>query len=144
MENIFAQYQIEMPKAYQEKIKNYVATGSQNQSRENAPFNRQVDFWFAALCLAFNKGQTPSKISETYNAITAEILTRDPTRVTQIQMIALAVTKEPQILLEPKKMLDIAIGLANSGIPLLLDILADTEATPLWNVYYELEDLAAD
>lgn len=143
MENIFAQYQIDMPKIYQDKIKNYVATGGQNQSRENAPFERQIDFWFVSLCLAFQKGLTPMKEKETYNAITAEILSRNPYRITQMQMIALAVSGEPNILLEPKRMLDICIGLANAGIPVLLNILADTEATPLWNIYYELEDLVS-
>lgn len=141
MDNIFAQYQIEMPRAYQDKIKNYVATGSQSQSRENAPFDRQIDFWYMALCLAFYKGLTPVKEKDTYNAITAEILSRNPYRITQLQMIALTVAGDPSVLLEPKKMLDICINLANAGIPVLVSILSDTEATPLWNIYYELEDL---
>ncbi|KKO46559.1 hypothetical protein WG68_04435 [Arsukibacterium ikkense] len=143
MDNIFAQYQIEMPKAYQDKIKNYVATGSQNQSRENAPFDRQIDFWYMALCIAFQKGLTPTKEKDTYNAISAEILSRNPHRITQMQMISLTIAEEPSILLEPKKMLDICTSLANAGIPVLLSILADTESTPLWNIYYELEDLAS-
>ncbi|WP_290653588.1 hypothetical protein [Idiomarina sp.] len=142
MENIFAQYQIEMPKAYQEQIRNFVSTGSQNQSRENSPFDRQIDFWFMALCLAFNKGLTPMKEKNTYNAITAEILNRNPHRVAQMQMIALAETEDPNILLDPKRMLDLCVGLANAGIPMLLKILSETEATPLWNIYYELEELA--
>lgn len=141
MDNVFAQYQIEMPKSYQESIKNFVATGSQSQSRENAPFDRQIDFWFMALCLAFRKGLTPLKEKETYNAITAEILSRNSYRVIFLQMIALSVSKDPNILLEPKKMLDICCGLANAGIPLLISILSDTEAAPLWNLYYELEEL---
>ena len=74
MENVFAPYQITMPSSYQESIKNYVSTGTRNQSRENAPFNRQIDFWYMALCLAFNKNLTPIKEKSTYNAITAEIL----------------------------------------------------------------------
>lgn len=142
MDNIFAQYQIEMPKVYQDRIKNFVSTGSQNQSKENSPFERQIDFWFMALCLAFNKGLLPSKEKETYNAITAEILSRNPFRISQMQMIAIATTEDPNILLEPKKMLDICIGLANSGIPLLLEILSDTESSPLWNMYYYLEELS--
>lgn len=142
MENIFAQYPIEMPKAYQEQIRNFVSTGSQNQSRENSPFDRQIDFWFMALCLAFNKGLTPMKEKNTYNAITAEILNRNPHRIAQMQMIALAETEDPNILLDPKRMLDLCVGLANAGIPMLLKTLSETEATPLWNIYYELEELA--
>lgn len=143
MDNIFAQYQIEMPKVYQEKIKTYVSTGGNAESRENTPFDRQIDFWYMALCLAFKEGLTPTKEKDTYNAITAEILSRNSYRVTQMQMIALAATNDTNILLEPKKMLDVCIGLANAGIPMLLNILADTEATPLWNIYYELEELTS-
>lgn len=138
--NIFAQYQIEMPKIYQDQIKRYVSTSGQNESRENAPFERQVDFWFMALCIAFNEELTPIKEKETYNATTAEILSRDNFRITQMQMIALAMTQTEEILLEPKKMFDTCIDLANAGIPKLLGILGDTEASPLWNIYYQLED----
>ena len=143
MDNIFAQYQIEMPKIYQEKIKTYVSTGGNAESRENSPFDRQIDFWYMSLCLAFKKDLTPIKESDTYNAITAEILSRNSFRITQMQMIALAITNDQSILLEPKKMLDVCCGLANAGIPMLLNILADTEATPLWNMYYELEELTS-
>lgn len=141
MDNIFAQYQIEMPKVYQDKIKAFVSTGSNSQSRENTPFDRQIDFWYMALCLAFRDDLTPTKEKDTYNAITAEILSRNSYRVNQMQMIALATSKDANILLEPKKMLDVCVGLANAGIPVLLNILSDTEATPLWNMYYELEEL---
>lgn len=138
--NIFAQYQIEMPKVYQEQIKRYVSTSGQNESRENAPFGRQVDFWYMALCIAFKEGLSPVKEKDTYNATTAEILSRDSFRITQMQMIALAITKSEDILLEPKKMFDVCINLANAGIPKLLGILSDTEQSPLWNIYDLLED----
>ncbi|WP_281222920.1 hypothetical protein [Photobacterium sanguinicancri] len=141
MENIFAPYPITMPSNYQESIKNYVSTGTKNQSRENAPFNRQIDFWYMALCLAFNKGLTGTKEKNTYNAITGEILSRNPYRIAQIQMIALTITNDETVLSSPKEMLDICINLANSGIPLLLSILDDTDASPLQNIFDELEDL---
>ncbi len=141
MENIFAPYQIQMPSKYQEKIKSFVSTSGGGQSRENAPFDRQVDFWFMALCLGFNNGLVQSKESDTYNAITAEILSRDPHRVVQMQMIAISVSNDPNVLSEPKVMHDICIGIANSGIPLLLTILSDTDQSPLWNIFDEVIDL---
>ena len=141
MENIFAQYQITMPSNYQESIKSYVSTGTQSQSRVNSPFNRQIDFWYMALCLAFNKELTPIKEKETYNAITAEILSRNPHRPVQMQMIALSISNNQEILNTPKEMLDICINLANAGIPLLLSILKNTDATPLQNIFDELEEI---
>lgn len=141
MENIFASYSIEIPRIYQEKLKTFVSTGTQSESRENSPFDRQVDFWFMSLCLAFNKGLTPVKEKDTYNAITAEILSRDPHRVTQMQMIALSLTHDVQVLAQPKKMLDLCCELANAGIPTLISILSDTDDYPLSNIYDELESL---
>lgn len=141
MENIFSQYPLTMPASYQDRIKEYVSTGTSNQSRENAPFKRQIDFWYLALCLAFKKGLTGAKEKNTYNFITGEILSRDSFRISQIQMIALATTKDTEILGSPKEMLDIAINLANEGIPLLLSILDDTDSTPLQNIFDELESI---
>lgn len=143
MENIFSQYQITMPASYQDRIKEYVSTGTSNQSRENAPFNRQIDFWFIALCLAFKKGLPGAKQKNNYNFITGEILSRDPFRISQIQMIALATTKNTEILNHPKEMLDITISLANEGVPLLLSILDDTDSSPLQNIFDELENLCS-
>lgn len=143
MENVFAPYFITMPSSYQESIKNYVSTGTNSQSRENAPFNRQIDFWYMALCLAFNKDLTPIKEKDTYNATTAEILSRNSFRPTQMQMIALSASNDEQILNAPKEMLDICINLANAGIPLLLSILNDPDATPLHNIFDELESLCS-
>lgn len=142
MENIFAQYPIVMPIAFQDSIKKFVGTGGYESSKENAPFARQVDFWFFSLCYAFNKGLTPVKEKDTYNAVQAEILSRDPSRIGQIQLIALSVTKNPETLKNPREMLDIAISLANAGIPNVLSILQDTDSTPLWNLFSEVEELS--
>lgn len=141
MENIFSQYQLTMPASYQDRIKEYVSTGTSNQSRVNAPFNRQIDFWYLALCLAFKKGLTGVQEKNTYNFITGEILSRDPFRISQIQMIALASTQNTEVLGSPREMLDIAINLANEGIPLLLSILDDTDGNPLQNIFDELENI---
>ena len=95
-----------------------------------------------SVCLAFRQNLEPIKVKDTYNAITAEILSRDQHRVVQLQMIALSVTKDPDILTKPKSMLDVCIDLANAGIPLLLTILSDTDQSPLWNLCDELDLLA--
>jgi hypothetical protein len=139
MDNIFAQYSILMPLGFQDKVKGFVSTGSIGGSRENTPFDRQVDFWFMAVCLAFRKKLPPVKASKTYNATTAEILSRDPHRVIQLQMIALSISGDEEVLLKPKEMFDICSNLANAGIPYLIAILSDTEELPLWNLYTELE-----
>jgi len=141
MENLFAQYPITMPSRYQEKIKTYSETGSSNQSRENSPFNRQIDFWYMALCIAFNKGLTPTPERETYAPITGEIFSRNQHRIAQIQMIAITQKETIEVLNNPKEMLDCCIELANAGIPYLLALLDDTDATPLQNIFDELENI---
>jgi hypothetical protein len=141
MDNIFAPYPIVMPSKYQDKIKTYSETGTQNQSRENSPFNRQIDFWFMALCLAFNKNITPVPEKDTYAPITGEILSRNPHRIAQMQMIAIAEKGTVDVLNNPKDILDCCVELANAGIPYLLSLLDDTDATPLQNIFDELENI---
>lgn len=141
MENVFASYDVVMPSVYQEKIKAFVSTGSTNQSRENSPFDRQVDFWYMAVCIAFHKGLDPIKEKDTYKATSAEILSRNSYRVPQMQMIALSISEDIEVLNDPKKMFDICVGLANAGVPVLLNILSDPDSSPLWNIFTELEEL---
>ncbi|WP_139460218.1 hypothetical protein [Aeromonas veronii] len=138
MENIFSSFSINMPLVYQEKIKNFVS-GSIKQLNENKPFERQVDFWYLALCLAFSKGLEPHKEKDVYTAVTAEILSRDPYRIIHLQMIALSSSEDVNILLKPKEMFDICCGYANAGIPLLISILSSPDTSPLWALYEELE-----
>ena len=139
--NIFAQYQIDIPIKYQDQIKSYVSTGGTGSSKANTPFLRQVDFWYMALVVAFNKGFEPVVEKETYNAVTAEILSRNDYRIHHMQLIALAHFQDPSVLAEPRKVLDYCLSLANAGIPYVISILQSPDNLPMWNIFDEIEDM---
>jgi hypothetical protein len=139
MENTFANYQITIPAKYQDKVKKYCRTGGTGSDPFNAPFKRQVDLWFIALCIAFKEGLLREKVKDTYNATTAAILSNDQYRVHLMYLIALADTKDEAIVTDAKAVFDICCEYANAGIPFLLELLDDPDQKPIWNVFDYLE-----
>ncbi|MGL5370255.1 MAG: hypothetical protein ACRDBF_04395 [Plesiomonas shigelloides] len=139
MENTFASFQIAIPNKYQDKIKKYCSTGGSNIDIFNAPFKRQVDFWFVALCISFKEGLLREKVKDTYNATTAAILSSDPYRIHLMYLIALSDTKSEDILTNPRAIFDICCEYANAGIPYLLELLDDPDQKPVWNIFDYLE-----
>lgn len=138
-ENPFSGYNIDIPKKYDEQVRRFSATGGGNKSREISPFDRQVDFWFCAFVLAIKKGLSPVEEKETYNAVSASILSSDSYRTTYIQAVYLAITKDIEGLANHRKVMDFALARANAGMPVLIQILDDTEQRPLWNILEEIE-----
>jgi hypothetical protein len=138
-DNPFSNFNIDIPRKYSEKIKSYSATGGGSGSRELCPFERQVDFWYCAFLLAVNKELSPVIEKDTYNATGATILTTDPYRIIHIRATFLSISKDLAGLADNKKVFDFAMGMANAGIPLLIQILDDDEQKPIWNILDEIE-----
>ncbi|MDG1923410.1 MAG: hypothetical protein P8I90_10815 [Glaciecola sp.] len=139
MENSFANYQITIPTKYQDKVKKYCRTGGVGGDTFNAPFKRQVDLWFFALCISFKEGLIREKLKDTYNATTAAILSNDQYRVHLMYLIALADTTDEAIVTDSKAVFDICCEYANAGIPFLLELLDDPDQKPIWNAFDYLE-----
>jgi hypothetical protein len=139
MENSFANYQITIPSKYQDKVKKYCRTSGTGVDIFNAPFKRQVDLWFVALCISFKEGLLREKIKDTYNATTAAILSNDQYRIHLMYLIALTDTKDETILTDSKAVFDICSEYANAGIPYVLELLDDPDQKPIWNMYDYLE-----
>lgn len=140
--NPFASYQLEIPKKYQDSVQKYARTAGKNDSLEHAPFARQVDVWFLSFLVAVNNGLEPVKEKDTYNATPASILDRDPYRISLIQLCALGITKDLEILKEPRKTFDYALQMANAGFPKLFQILNNEDDTPLMSMIEALEEMA--
>lgn len=141
--NPFAQYNIEIPKRFQDAVKKYCKTGGQKSTPEFSPFERQIDFWFTAFLFGVNKKLDPVKETDTYNATAASILDRDPDRISFMFLSILGLTKDFDKLADHKWIFDYCLGLANAGFPYLIEILADVDDTPLWAVLEEFESMAA-
>jgi len=145
--NPFTAFPIDIPKKYQEAIKKYCKTGEAREGKlekwnpEFTPFERQIDFWFMAFLTAVNKELDPEKGVDTYTPITGEILSRDAKRADFMRLVVLGRTEDFNILADNKAIFNYCIGLANAGIPHLIQILDDEDDRPLWAILYELESL---
>jgi hypothetical protein len=137
--NPFSNFNIEIPNKYSEQVKRYCMTGGNSGSRELAPFERQVDFWYCAFILAVKKELSPTVEKDTYNVTPATILSTDSYRITHIQAVYLSISKDISGLADNKRVFDFASGLANAGMPILIQILNDTDQKPMWNILDEIE-----
>jgi hypothetical protein len=141
--NPFASFSVEIPKKYQDVIKKFCKTGEGSQEKWNPefiPFERQIDFWFMAFLIAVKKELEPEKLADTYTAVTGEILSRDPKRIAFMQLTVLGITKNFDILANDREIFNYCLGLANAGIPHLIQILDNPEeGRPLWLILEELE-----
>ena len=138
-DNPFASYTVEIPKKYAEEVKRFCQSAGRKVTYEYAPFRRQVDFWYFSLLFAINKKLDPSPESDTSNITPASILSNDPHRVTHIQLSFLAQSGDLAMLADHRRVFDYALGMANAGIPYVLQLLNDPDDKPLWSVLDDIE-----
>lgn len=137
--NPFAQYDIEMPRSYKDKIATFCTTGSVKRSKIRAPFYRQVDFWYAAFLIAVKRGLEPVHERDTYKVTPASILSTNAWRVPHIQAAYLVLTQNVSGLAENRKIFDFALSMANAGIPSLIQLLEVDDDDPMWALLDESE-----
>ena len=114
----------------------YCQTGDSALSIDQSPFPRMVDFWFAGLSLAAREGLEPKQLTkgETSNKIAeGSIFDSDNWRVQAIMLVAIAVKDDVQIVDHPRRIMDIANGLAASGIAEIVEMLCEGNQPPIWN-----------
>jgi hypothetical protein len=140
-DNPFSTFNITTPRKFTEEIKKYCHTSGGKVSPKYSPFKRQVDFWFLAFCYAVKKDLEPIKEVDVVNMTQATILSQESYRVSFIQLSYLGNYQDVNLLAEHKVVFDWAIGMANAGIPYILQILSDSEDTPLNNMLDEIEAL---
>lgn len=133
-ENPFSSFNVEMPKKYDERVRQFCATSGRGRAGELAPFGRQIDFWFTAFIIAAKKRLDPIDESDTYNVTPASILSTDPYRITHIQSVFLSFTNDIDGLADDRKVFDFSIRLTNAGIPFLIQILDESDLKPIWNI----------
>lgn len=140
-DNPFATFNITTPRKFTDEIKRLCQTSGGKVSPKYAPFKRQVDFWFLAFCYAVNRGVEPVKEEDGVNMTTGTILSQEAYRISYIQLAYLGLYQDIELLAEHKVVFDWAVGMANAGIPYLLQILSDADDTPLNNMLDELEGI---
>lgn len=124
-DNLFAGQDVTVAEDYRRHFDAYVQRREGKGARpEHQPFNRNVDFWFAAICVAVRKGIKPAPpAGKTYKAAEGVALGLPDWRPTALTLLAIADSGEPSVVERPGEMMRIANAYAHVGFPELLDIL---------------------
>ena len=144
-DNPFNSMTIISPKAQQEDYDHYCQTG-QRAKPNMSPFPRKVDLWFAGLSVAVRKNLKPVDLAnlpkkETADIISGSIFNTDGWQAQAIMLIAIAVDGDLEIVLNPRRMMDIANGLAAAGVPHIVKMLNEGSESPIWNLSDAFEKL---
>ncbi len=99
--------------------------------------------WFTGILVAKRKNLEPINLQkqETVDIISGVIFDTDGWQAQAIMLIAIAVKGNLEIVLNPREMMDIANGLAATGVPHIVKMLNDGPQTPIWNLSDAFEEL---
>lgn len=129
MSNPFVNAEVNAPTEFQEYFRRYSQTTGASTVGEydRKPFPRMVDFWFLAIAVAVKLGLKPVKLDgrETYKAIEGAAIVSPEWRVHALKLIAIGETEDPEVIKDPRRMMEIANGLAFAGMPHLIEVLED-------------------
>lgn len=141
-QNPFASFNVEIPRQYAEQVKSYCKTGSNQDSLEFAPFDRQVDMWYFAFLYALKKQLSPKQEKDASNVTFASILSTDSSRIAYIQLAYLGYYNSIEDLSNHRKVFNFAQEMANAGLPYIINLLKNDEQRPIWNCLDEIEALS--
>lgn len=137
--NPFANQAIHVPNAYHQDLRNYSSTFSAEEDRsashEEIPFDRYIDFWLLAAALGASENHyMPIEPRDKKRFIDGSVLQRDLPAIEFLLLLAISHEKDPFVVDEPRKVLNIAEGYAATGIPLIIDMMATGHLTPQQNL----------
>lgn len=142
----FSGQEVNAPIEFREYFQKYSqSTGASTVSDlDKKPFPRMVDFWFLAICVAVKKGLKPVELEgrDTYKAIEGAAIVSPEWRTQALRLIAIAETKDPEVVQDPRRMMRIANGLAFAGMPHLIEILEQSPDDEALGLADELASMA--
>ncbi len=138
-DNPYASYNIEIPRNYSDEVKRFCRSGGGRDTYEFAPFERQVDLWYFSFIYAVAEGLDPIVSKDGSNITPASILSTNSYRITHIKLAYLGRYKDLQQLADHRMVFDYALGMANAGMPYVLQLLKDPDERPLWSLLDEIE-----
>lgn len=124
-DNPFAGQDVTVAEDYRRHFDAYVQRREGKAARpEHQPFDRNVDFWFAAICVAVRKELVPTPPSgKTYKAAEGVALGTPEWRPTALTLLAIADSGDASVVERPGEMMRIANAYAHVGFPELLEVL---------------------
>lgn len=140
--NPFQGMDISVPEEFRDTFARYCMTGKKSNI-DHSPFPRMVDMWFLSICIAVKLDMEPVDLSksENYKIIDGSIFANDPIRIHAMMLIAIKKTDDVEIASEPRKVMNLANGLAVAGLPKVTEMLRDGDAEPIWNLSDSLDVL---
>lgn len=136
MELPYASLDLFLPRRAHEAAELLVGRGS----RDLKPFERQIDFWWAGLCVGVALDLQADTERDAVKFNQGSILQADATRIIQLELLALALGG-PSALDSPRGVLELASRYANGGCMWLASKLGSS-TEPILGLYNELTDCA--
>lgn len=139
--NPFVTQEIFAPIELQDYFRRYSqSTGASTVSElDRKPFPRMSDFWFLGVCLAARLGLKPvAHQGQMYKAIDGPAIASPEWRADALKLIAIGTTGDASVADDPRRMMEIANGLAFAGIPRLIEILEEDPDHEVFNLSDEL------
>jgi len=133
--NPFSAIDLYVPTIFRDDFSKYCQTTGKTPI-DLSPFPRMIDLWFLAICVAVSKNLKPKDVStaDSYKIIDGSIFGSDPWRIHALMLLAIGYKNELEIVNEPRKIMALANGLAVAGLPVVIEMLKDGDAEPIWNL----------
>ncbi len=136
-----------MPSAYQEHVRRYSRTRDQTgrgSKVEDSPFQRYVDIWMVAICVAVAEAlpvEVPPRV-DTWRFEYGARLQGESTWIDLLQMLAIRHYKDPHVISDARKVIDLANAYASAGLPYVIEMLETGHREPLWNLTFAMMEIA--
>lgn len=126
---------LRIPADQYENVRRFTMTGQSdsNRNRDNIPFTRYVDIWWLAMCIGIQEGRRTTLDSGKWHQFVraGEVLPSNPWRIFQLQLLAIGVTGNTDILSKPGDLISMANEFAATGLPILLNEALGSQV-PIW------------
>jgi hypothetical protein len=134
--NPFVNMKLRSPLRQREDYDYYCQTAQQRAKPDVSPFPRKADLWFAGLSLAVRKNLQPIDLTKEkpVDIISGDIFNTDGWQVQAIMLIAITVEGKVEVVLDPRRMMDIANNLAAAGVDQIIKMLNEGSQRPIWNL----------
>lgn len=135
-----------MPSAYQEQVRRYSRTRDQTgrgSKVEDSPFQRYVDVWMTAVCVAVAEG-LPVEVPPTVDTWRFEYGARlqgESTWIDLLQMLAIRHYRDPHVISDARKVIDLANAYAAAGLPYVIEMLETGHREQLWNLTFAMMEV---
>ena len=135
--NPFSTVDISIAREFRDRMDDLQSPGDKQK-----PFGRQIDVWWAGMCLGLRDGHRTPLPADTVKFATGVIFDSDPWRIAHLQLIALA-DGGADALHKPgwsTRVVTMASEYANGGLAWLFDTVSGTP-NPTLAIYRRLDEL---